>query len=261
MLKLLPVFLLWLGMVSPLAGETKPQPPPLRNLTENMVLIPSGTFQMGCDQFGPKHGAPAHTVYLDDFMIDKYEVTNKRFEEIIPDHKLRRSRFSNCDNCPVTKVTWYDATDYCYLIGKTLPTEAQWEKATGAANGCEFPWGPRFDPAHPQAHGGLKLQDKASPVGSYPSNKYGIYDLAGNVWEWMADWFSPNSRAKSEVEKNPRGPSRGEVKVRRGGSWSDSVIAMSAGYRDWSYPFSRSLNDVGFRCAINLKPNGKPNRN
>lgn len=260
MIKLLGTFFIWLVSVSPLAGKgDNLNVFPQENITANMVLIPGGVSERGCDKFGPKHGAPAHTVHLDDFMIDKYEVTNKQFEAIIPEHRLRRSKFSDCDDCPVSKVTWYDATDFCYLTGKTLPTEAQWEKATGAANGCEFPWGPTFSEEQPQAHGGLKLRDKASPVGQYPPNKYGIHDLAGNLWEWTADWFSIYTYHDVDNRYNPRGPLVGDVKVRRGGSWPDSIVSMAAGYRDWSPPFSRSLNDVGFRCVINLKTHGNAN--
>jgi len=218
----------------------------------DMVRIQGGNFRMGCNEFGPEHGAPEHEVSLDDFLIDKYEVTNKKYEEVFPDHKLRRSRFSHCDKCPVTKVHWYNAADYCYLKGKALPTEAQWEKATGAKNGCEFPWGTEFNDPDKLARGGLKLKDSASPVGSFEPNKYGVYDIAGNVWEWVADWYQ-FYYTNGEILKNPRGPQNGRMKIRRGGSWSDTVISMRSGYRDWSYPFSRSFNDIGFRCVLNLK--------
>lgn len=218
----------------------------------DMVLISAGKFQRGCDALGPEHGGPAHPVFLESFMVDIYEVTNERLEIIMPDHKFRRSMSSHCDNCPVTKITWYEAADYCHLIGKALPSEAQWEKAAGAASGCEFPWGPDFHPEKKQARGGMKLIDKTSPVGSYPPNKLGVHDMAGNVWEWVADWYS-SQYYFLEPLYNPRGPSRGVMKVRRGGAWSDSVKAMKAGYRDWSYPFSRSYSDIGFRCIINLK--------
>ena len=221
-------------------------------VSRNMVLIPAGKFQRGCNALGPEHGAPAHPVYLDAFMIDIYEVTNERLEKIMPDHKFRRSMSSHCDNCPVTKITWYEAADYCHLIGKALPSEAQWEKAAGAANGCEYPWGPDFDPTKNLARGGLQLRDKASPVGSYPPNKFGIYDMGGNVWEWVSDWYSSRYYFMEPLY-NPRGPSQGTMKVRRGGAWSDSIKAMKAGYRDWSYPFSRSYSDIGFRCAITIK--------
>jgi formylglycine-generating enzyme len=219
----------------------------------DMVLIKTGTFKRGCNRFGPQHGAPEQKVHLDSYWIDKYEVSNKKFEEIFPEHNLRRSIFSDCDDCAVSKISWYEAADYCHIIGKSLPSEAQWERAAGNGNGCDFHWGDGFDLMKPPARGGLKLQDKALPVGSFPPNENGLYDTAGNVWEWVADWFSIRFYY-ADILHNPRGPMNGVMKVRRGGSWSDSVKAMASGYRDWSYPLSRGFNDIGFRCSINLKP-------
>jgi len=230
-----------------------PEEGEVRDMTEDMVLIPAGVFSQGCDQFGPQHGAPTHRVFLHAFMIDKYEVTNEQFEVLFPEHRLRRSTFSNCDRCPVSKVSWYEAADYCHIVGKALPSEAQWERAAGPGNGCDFPWGPTFEPDKNQARGGLKLKDNAAPVGSYPPNQHGIHDMAGNMWEWVGDWFSIDFYHLGDLY-NPRGPSSGMMKVRRGGSWSDSVKAMATGYRDWSYPHSRGFNDIGFRCAITLIP-------
>ncbi|MCH8158166.1 MAG: SUMF1/EgtB/PvdO family nonheme iron enzyme [Nitrospinae bacterium] len=230
-----------------------------RDVLVDMVHIPAGKFMMGCNRFGPQHGAPEHLVHLDGFMIDKYEVTNKRFEEVILEHELRRSVFSVCDDCPATRISWYEAADYCHLVGKSLPSEAQWERAAGGANGCEFPWGPEFDVKSPKGRGGLKLRDNTVPVGSFPPNRYGMHDMGGNVWEWVSDWFS-GGYYFPEFLHNPRGPRSGTMKVRRGGAWSDSVVAMASGYRDWSYPFSRGFNDIGFRCAINFrvrKTNGR----
>lgn len=249
---LLPGFLIFSLSFSVSAAVLGQTPTGTRAITEDMVLIPAGTFTRGCDLFGPQHGAPAHRVYLDSYMIDKYEVANGRFEEVFPEHALRRSRFSQCDNCPVSKVSWYEAADYCHLKGKSLPSEAQWEKAAQNGNGCEFPWGPEFDSDNPQARGGVKLKEKGYPVGSFPPNKNGIHDMAGNVWEWVGDWFSIRYYFR-EIMYNPRGPVNGIMKVRRGGAWSDGVKAMQTGYRDWSYPFSRGFNDIGFRCSINLK--------
>lgn len=123
------------AQVSPKAPE---YPNPYRDMTYNMILIPAGNFEQGCDALGPEHGAPQHTVYLDAFMIDKFEVTNQRFEEVMPDHKLRRSHLSKCDRCPVSKVTWYEAAEYCHLIGKALPSESQWEKAAGGVTDVIF---------------------------------------------------------------------------------------------------------------------------
>jgi formylglycine-generating enzyme required for sulfatase activity len=96
------------------------------------------------------------------------------------------------------------------------------------------------------------MKDKSVPVGTYPANKYGIYDMGGNVWEWVSDWMAPGYQV-SEVLINPQGPSSGVMKVRRGGAYSDSIKAMATGYRDWSHPSSRFFSDVGFRCAINVK--------
>ena len=157
---------------------------------DDMVFIDKGTFKRGCNRFGPQHGAPEQAVHLDSFWIDKYEVTNKKFESIFPEHNLRRSIYGDCDDCPVSKISWYEAADYCHLVGKSLPSEAQWERAAGNGNGCEFPWGNGFDLMSPPARGGLKLHDKAFPVGSFSPNGNGLYDMAGNVWEWVSDWFS-----------------------------------------------------------------------
>ena len=220
---------------------------------EDMVFLPKGTFKRGCNRFGPQHGAPEQAVHLDSFWIDKYEVTNKKFESIFPEHNLRRSIYADCDNCPVSKINWYEAADYCHLVGKSLPSEAQWERAAGNGNGCEFPWGNGFDLMNPPARGGLKLHDKAFPVGSFPPNRNGLYDMAGNVWEWVSDWFSVRFYY-ADILRNPRGPISGVMKVRRGGSWADSVKAMASGYRDWSSPFSRGFTDIGFRCTVNLNP-------
>ena len=225
--------------------------PEYKNITDSMVTIPAGKFKMGCNQFGPMHGAPEHFVYVDDFWIDRFEITNNKYEEIIPDHKLRRSKLSHCDECPVTNISWYAAIDYCYLIGKTLPSEAQWEKAAGSGDGCSFTWGYGFDSDKKKGRGGLQMSDKSISVGSYPPNDYGIYDMSGNVWEWVLDWMAPYP--ESELLINPIGPSKGIMKVRRGGAYSDDVKAMTTGYRDWSHPSSRFFSDIGFRCALNIK--------
>ena len=180
-------------------------------------------------------------------MIDKYELTNEKFEMVFPEHFLRRSQFSHCNNCPVSKISWYEAADYCHLKGKSLPSEAQWERAAQGQNGCEFPWGPDFNPEQPQARGGLKLKDKGTPVGSFAPNKNGIYDMAGNVWEWVDDWYHFKYYSLGR-KKNPHGPATGEFKGVRGGAWVNYPNALRSAFRRWSRPEVR-FNDTGFRCA------------
>jgi formylglycine-generating enzyme required for sulfatase activity len=214
------------------------------NISDDMIVISSGKFKMGCNQFGPMHGAPEHFVYLNEFMIDRFEVSNKKYEEIVPDHKLRRSKLSKCDKCPVTNVSWYEAVDFCYLTGKTLPT--------GNGDGCAFPWGYDFNLSNKEGRGGFEMRDKTAPIGSYPPNNNGVFDMGGNVWEWVSDWMAPSYQVLDDLI-DPRGPNSGIMKVRRGGAYSDSIKAMAIGYRDWSHPSSRYFSDIGFRCAINVK--------
>jgi formylglycine-generating enzyme required for sulfatase activity len=107
------------------------------------------------------------------------------------------------------------------------------------------------------------MKDKSTPVGSYPPNIRGVFDMGGNVWEWVSDWMAPSYQA-SEILIDPRGPNSGIMKVRRGGAYSDSINAMATGYRDWSHPSSRYFSDIGFRCVINVKGkllNGFPAKN
>ena len=133
------------------------------------------------------------------------------------------------------------------MIGKALPSEAQWEKAAGAASGCEFPWGPEFDPAKKQARGGLELKEKANLVGGYPPNKYGLYDMAGNAFEWVADWYDPRYYGKSPA-KNPQGPDSGPMKVVRGSGWQSEAPTVRIFTRFGSDPKNRN-ESTGFRCA------------
>ena len=217
-----------------------------------MVLVPAGEFLMGSEDYD--HEKPQHRVYLDGFHIDKYEVTNalyKRFMETT-------SRSSplywsdakwNGSSQPVVGVSWQDADAYCTWAGKRLPTEAEWEKAARGTDGRKYPWGEQWDST--KAHAENKL-GKTTPVGSYAGglSPYGAYDMAGNVWEWVADWYAADYY-KQSPERNPVGPASGQYRVLRGGSWDDGPGYLRTALRLNGSPGSRG-DHIGFRCAKGL---------
>ena len=228
-----------------------------------MVLIPAGNFQMGSDDSRDSEG-PVHTVYVDTFYMDKYEVTNAQYRCFVQatrysepmgygdvDGEWRNglrpwsdSRFC-ADNQPVVCVSWDDAQAYAEWAGKRLPTEAEWEKAArGGLVGMEYPWGNKI--TEENANYGFNI-GSTTLVGSYPPNGYGLCDMAGNVWEWCADWYDKNYYANS-VSLNPTGPDSGNFRVLRGGSWGNNASLLRVALRDiFSPTISNAI--VGFRCA------------
>ncbi|MBI3989799.1 MAG: SUMF1/EgtB/PvdO family nonheme iron enzyme [candidate division NC10 bacterium] len=238
----------------PLSVAPTPQAP---SGTSEMVLIPAGEFQIGSDANDSEalsNEKPRHKVYLDAYSIDKYEVTNalyKRFMEptgrAAPaywyDDKL------NGPTQPVVGVSWHDADAYCKWAGKRLPTEAEWEKAARGTDGRKYPWGDQWDASRANTEA-LKV-GKTVAVGSYPSgvSPYGVHDLAGNVWEWVQDWYDKEYYQQSP-DRNPQGPSSGQDKILRGGALFYRVPArVRTADRRHDAPDARYTAHVGFRCA------------
>jgi len=228
------------------------------NIKDNapMVLIPAGEFQMGSND-GEDDEKPVHTVYLDAFYMDVYEVTNAQYKKFT-DATGRASGFwddpdLNAPNNPIAGVYWNDAKAYADWAVKRLPTEAEWEKsARGGLVGKKYPWGD--DISHDNAnYSGVERKDqwiKAAPVGSFTPNGYGLYDMAGNVSEWCADWYDRNYYANSSAQ-NPIGPTSGSYRVYRGGSWHYADNDLRVAHRHSSEPTSFGPS-LGFRCAMDV---------
>ena len=237
-----------------------PETPPVT--MEGMVLIPAGEFQMG-DHFNEGHGneLPVHTVYLDAFYLDIYEVTNAQYGKFMnaTGHSAPRywnNSSYNAPEQPVVGVSWHDAVAYAEWAGKRLPTEAEWEKAArGGLIGKRYPWGDEAPDAGGVYRANYYAGDNsaadgyeyAAPVGSFPSNGYGLYDMAGNVWEWCADGYDSSYYANSP-RNNPLGPGSGSSRVLRGGSWFDITYHLRVSYRSYDDP-TRTYYYVGFRCV------------
>lgn len=326
--------------------EPKPTTP-LQNITDNMVVIPAGSFEMGlsalrqnfdflkpyvedqclrCDD-DPENKMSRcpdmicqHTVYLDAFKIDKYEVTNRDYDECVkaggctPAHRddqkcgIFKKTYLPCtlspdddDVCkpksegitvfedkktghwlvreilpdtfrgehqPVVCVDWQQATQYCEWKGRRLPTEAEWEKAAKGGKNTLYPWGDNIKDICQNANVrnitladgsftcGLPNRNKTTPVGSFTHNGYGLYDMIGNVAEWVSDWYTYNYYYSQSPYKNPQGPPEPKVKERydlnkviRGGSWADFELKkMYSFYREGEY-IGRIWDQQGFRCA------------
>ena len=238
-----------------------------------MRLVPAGEFTMGSDQAtspDDMNAKPAHEVYLDAFYIDKYEVTNRLYKACVDagtcqppldfNSFTRSSYYGNpdFDNHPVINVDWNMAKTYCEWRGAQLPTEAQWEKAARGTDTRTYPWGEGIscDKANYWPKDQPCIGD-TTEVGTYESNvsPYGVYDMVGNVMEWVADWYSPTYYWDSHAS-NPLGPDAGEERVFRGGSWMSNDHDVRSISRDWerrgrSPHYSQAL---GFRCALGTPP-------
>lgn len=237
-----------------------------------VVKIPAGSFIMGSKD-GENDELPEHKVTLEEFYIDKYEVTRRQYKEFCNATGRDDYGLDGRPNVPVVWVTWADARAYAAWAGKRLPSEAEWEKAARGVDGRKYPWG-NSDPnggtcsfADPNSREKLAYRKAGdgyppgAPVGSYPkdASPYGTMDMAGNVSEWCADWYNDVYYGTSPKD-NPRGPALGDCRVFRGGSYLTDAWFLRCARRDY-----RSLGgdgkersdicpqyhecDLGFRCA------------
>jgi len=223
-----------------------------RPLPMEYVTVPAREFMMGSKD-GESNESPVHTVYLDSFEIGMYEVTNEQYYQCAKAGVCYLPRNSNYDiaeylDHPVVDVSWFDAQTFCEWNDPDgrLPTEAEWEKAARGTDGRTYPWGREINDTYLNYNSNV---GNSTPVGYYEKgiSPYGAYDMAGNVWEWVADWYD-ESYYTSSPEANPTGPEDGSSRVLRGGSWGNVYNNVRSAFRNWNNP-SRFYNSVGFRCS------------
>ena len=243
------------------------------------VRVPAGEFLMGsseeqfaaamklceedfgagnCDRRLFESELPQHAVALDEYWIGRTEVTNAQYVACVEgggctepherSSNTRDSYYGRSDyaNYPVINVDWSQAEAFCTWAGGRLPTEAEWEKAARGTDGRIYPWG---DSAPDKTLANFNGNEgDTTVVGSYPSgaSPYGALDMAGNVWEWVSDWYQADTYVASPT-KNPTGPATGDRRVLRGGSWLYNVGSVRAAYRYYNFP-GWAVNG-GFRCV------------
>jgi formylglycine-generating enzyme required for sulfatase activity len=238
-----------------------------------MVYVPEGTFLMGstsADGDAHSNEFPQHEVYLDAFWIDRTEVTNAMYAAFLNarGNQLERGATwldaddedarihkrggvweadAGYEDHPVIEVSWYGAQAYCEWAGRRLPTEAEWEKAARGTEGQLYPWGDEPPTCSLAQYVGCEGQ--TVPVGSKPDGEspYGAWDMAGNVWEWVADWYDADYYETLPAE-NPLGPGSGTYRGLRGGSWYYYPGYVRAAIRGSYYRYN-AFDDLGFRCG------------
>ena len=209
---------------------------------------------------GTSDEQPVHTVTLDGFWIDKTEITNAMYTLCVQAGACLRPNTNGSNthisyypntkyaNYPVIDLRWTSAQKYCAWAGRRLPTEAEWEKAARGTDGRTYPWGDA-NPSNSLLNFNNPAGDALS-VGSFPkgASPYGALDMAGNLREWVADWYDANYYAVSP-QSNPTGPADGQFKVLRGGSWHSDLYLVRSSDRQYLAPDTRDIS-VGFRCAL-----------
>ncbi len=226
-----------------------------------MVDIPAGYFLRGSGaETGRADERPRLNIYLDAFLIDTYEVTNRQYRAFIEatGHKEPLNVYGEgsvfdmqgVETLPVVHVTWHDAADYCQWVGKRLPTEAEWEKAARGTDGRTYPWGDApLSPGHANFTRDWADTRTLLPGGSLPdgASPYGVHHMSGNAREWVQDWYAEDYY-RTAAARNPTGPETGLLKVIRGGSWHSfepDIRTMARGKGG----FALKTHGTGFRCA------------
>lgn len=222
-----------------------------------MVLIPEGVFTRGSDTGGFDE-KPQNEVYLDAFYADKYEVTVESYEQYrratgyvkpkVPFFQGEQE-ILEIPEYPVVGISWLDAVNYCRWAGKRLLAEAEWEKAARGTHGLIYPWGNKWLPKRANMAGDGDGHEYMAPVGSFPMGRsvYGIYDMAGNVSEWVEDGYNQFYYETAPII-NPPGPENESNRIFRGGSWDARKIDVRAAKRFAASP-GRKDSILGFRCG------------
>lgn len=250
-----------------LTAHSQSQPVPE---VSGMIYIPPGDFLMGSTVEDLKKQAdidefPQHSVFVDGFYIDKYEVTNIQYKLFVDSMKVEPPYYwidgnypVGMDGYPVVSVSWHDAKRYAQFVGKRLPTEDEWEKAARGTDARRYPWGEEFD--NERANNGQRLM----PVGEYEAgiSPYGVYNMAGNAAEWVDSWYAPYQRGAGDLldEDMPEyKPFYGNKRYRvyRGGSWNSFGKYLRCANREKARP-NETWGYIGFRCAMDAPERTTP---
>ena len=227
----------------------------LEQIGSEWVTVPAGEFTMGSNDSGNEK--PIHRVHLSEYQIARHPVTNAQYELFVkansyaaPKHWENGKIPAGKENHPVVNVTWKDAQAFCVWAGVRLPTEAEWEKAARGTDGRKYPWG-NERPTEELCNFARNVGD-TTPVGRYPkgASPYGVLDMAGNVFEWVNDWYDEKYYSVSPAS-NPQGPATGKYRVLRGGSWSDVDFVVRSALRLYFNPVDWD-NFGGYRCVRSL---------
>jgi len=215
-----------------------------------MILVPAGDFWIGSDKL--PNEKPKRRVFLKDFYIDKFEVTNQQYFRFcgetgrqLPIHLHEGKIPAGRENHPVNHINFFDAESYCTWAGRRLPAEDEWEKAARGFDGRAYPWGNGWD--QNLSNNRTSPYEDTLPVGSIPrgASPYGVMDMAGNIWEWTSSWYKSYPAAEMQFDET------GKTRVTRGGAYFYSIELLRTSYRHPLPPEDKSEYN-GFRCAVDI---------